>query len=39
MHFGGVAHINGQDGFYPAVHDSMAVAFAALVRQAAPVSG
>jgi multimeric flavodoxin WrbA len=38
MHFGGVAHINCQDGFLPAVHDSMAVAFAALVRQAAPVS-
>jgi multimeric flavodoxin WrbA len=34
MHFGGVAHINCQDGFSPAMHDSMAAAFAAQVRAA-----
>ncbi len=31
MHFGGVAHINCQDGFLAAVHDSAADAFARLV--------
>jgi multimeric flavodoxin WrbA len=36
MHFGGVAHVNCQDGYLPAIHDSEAVAFAALVRQAVP---
>jgi hypothetical protein len=34
MHFGGVAHVNCRDGYLPAVHDSEAVAFAALVREA-----
>jgi multimeric flavodoxin WrbA len=37
MHFGGMAHINCQDGFIPAMHDPTAVGFAALVRQAALV--
>jgi hypothetical protein len=36
MHFGGVAHVNCRDGYLPAVHDSEAVAFAALVREAVP---
>jgi multimeric flavodoxin WrbA len=34
MHFGGAAHVNCQDGYLPAVHDSEAVKFAALVREA-----
>jgi hypothetical protein len=38
MHFGGVVHVNCQEGFVPVIHDSMAVAFAALVRQAALVT-
>jgi multimeric flavodoxin WrbA len=38
MHFGGVAHINCEHGFSPAMHDSIAVEFAALVRQAAPAA-
>jgi multimeric flavodoxin WrbA len=37
MHFGGVAHVNCQNGYLPAIHDSEAVAFAALVRRAAPL--
>jgi multimeric flavodoxin WrbA len=36
MHFGGVAHVNCRDGYLPAVHDSEALKFAALVREAAP---
>jgi multimeric flavodoxin WrbA len=36
MHFGGVMHVNCQDGYLPAVHDSQAVAFAALLREAVP---
>jgi multimeric flavodoxin WrbA len=36
MQFGGVVHVNCQDGYLPAVHDSQAVAFAALVRAAVP---
>jgi len=38
MHFRGMAHVNCEDGFLPAMHDSAAVAFAALVREAAPAS-
>jgi multimeric flavodoxin WrbA len=34
MHFGGVAHVNCQEGFLPAIHDSMATGFAAQVRAA-----
>ena len=34
MHFGGVVHVNCRDGYAPAVHDSEALAFAALVRAA-----
>jgi len=34
MHFGGAAHVNCQDGYLPAVHDSEALKFAALVREA-----
>ena len=34
MHFGGVVHVNCQEGFSPAIHDSMAAAFAARVRSA-----
>jgi multimeric flavodoxin WrbA len=37
MHFGGVVHVNCRDGYSPAVHDSQAVAFAALVREAVSV--
>ena len=36
MHFSGVVHVNCQDGYLPAVHDSQAVAFAALLREAIP---
>jgi len=36
MHFGGMAHVNCQDGYLPAKHDSEAAAFAALVRDAVP---
>jgi multimeric flavodoxin WrbA len=32
MHFGGVVHVNCQDGYLPAVHDLEALKFAALVR-------
>jgi multimeric flavodoxin WrbA len=34
MRFGGVAHVNCQDGYLPAVHDPEALKFAARVRQA-----
>jgi len=34
MHFGGVVHVNCQDGYLPAAHDSKALKFAALVREA-----
>jgi len=37
MHFRGVVHVNCQDGYSPAVHDSEALKFAALVREAVPV--
>jgi multimeric flavodoxin WrbA len=37
MQFGGVAHVNCHAGFFPAMHDSVAVAFAGLVREAALV--
>ncbi len=37
MHFGGVAHVNCRDGYLPAAHDSEALKFAALVRQAVQV--
>lgn len=37
MHFGGAVHINCQDGYRPAIHDSEALKFAALVREALPV--
>ena len=37
MHLGGVVHVNCQDGYLPAVHDSEALKFAALVREAIPV--
>lgn len=36
MNFGGVAHANCQDGFRPLLHDPIAAAFAASVREAAP---
>jgi len=36
MHLGGVAHVNCQDGYLPAVHDSQASKFSALVREARP---
>lgn len=39
MHFGGVAHINCQDGYSPAAHDAEASAFSALVRAAGWRSG
>ncbi len=32
MHFGGMVHVNCQDGYLPAEHDSEALKFAALVR-------
>jgi NAD(P)H-dependent FMN reductase len=34
LHFGGSVHVNCCDGYLPAVHDSEAAAFAALVRRA-----
>ena len=37
MQFGGVAHVNCRDGYLPAVHDSQALAFAALVREAVAI--
>jgi multimeric flavodoxin WrbA len=36
MPFGGVVHVNCTDGYMPAIHDSHALAFATLVRRAAP---
>jgi NAD(P)H-dependent FMN reductase len=36
MHFAGVAHVNCHAGYLPALHDSVAVAFAASVREAVP---
>jgi multimeric flavodoxin WrbA len=39
MHFGGVVHVNCQDGYLPAVHDSEALAFAALVREGSSGTG
>jgi multimeric flavodoxin WrbA len=38
MHFGGRAHVNCRNGYLPAVHDSEAMRFAALVRNARPAS-
>jgi multimeric flavodoxin WrbA len=35
MHFSGAVHINCQDGYLPAAHDSVAVTFAAAVRKGA----
>ena len=35
MQWGGVVHVNCVDGYVPARHDAAAVAFAALVKQAA----
>ena len=35
MRFGGVAHANCHDGFSPGLHDPVAAAFAAVVRDAA----
>jgi multimeric flavodoxin WrbA len=35
MRFGGMLHVNCEAGFSPAIHDPMAVAFAAQVRKAA----
>lgn len=32
MHFGGVVHVNCEHGYAPAVHDAMAVEFAARVK-------
>jgi multimeric flavodoxin WrbA len=37
MHFGGVAHANCAAGYVPALHDPMAVAFAATIRETARV--
>ncbi len=37
MHFGGVVHVNCRDGYLPAVHDSEALRFAAVVRKTVPV--
>jgi multimeric flavodoxin WrbA len=34
MHLGGVVHLSCQDGYLPAVHDTEALKFAALVREA-----
>ena len=34
MHFGGVVHVNCQEGYLPARHDSEALKFAALVQEA-----
>ena len=39
IHFGGVVHVNCQDGYLPAVHDSEALKFATLVREAVPIPG
>jgi len=37
MHLGAVVHVNCRDGYLPTVHDSEALKFAALVREAIPV--
>jgi multimeric flavodoxin WrbA len=37
MRFGGVAHVNCQDGYLPTAHDPEALKLAALVREAIPV--
>src|ERR1700733_15373325 len=37
MHFGGMVHVNCQDGYLPAVHDLEALKFAALMRDVDPV--
>jgi NAD(P)H-dependent FMN reductase len=37
MHLGGMVHVNCQDGYLPAVHESEALKFAVLVREAIPV--
>jgi multimeric flavodoxin WrbA len=37
MRFGGVAHVNCQDGYLSAAHDPEALKLAALVREAIPV--
>lgn len=37
MRFGGAIHVNCQAGYRPAVHESEALRFAALVREAVPV--
>jgi multimeric flavodoxin WrbA len=34
MHFGGVAHVNCHEGHLPAMYESMATAFAAVVKEA-----
>ena len=34
IHFGGMAHVNCQNGYLPAVHDTEALKFAAVVRKA-----
>ena len=34
MNYGGVAHANCQDGFRPGLHDPIAIAFAALLKDA-----
>ena len=36
MGFGGVAHVNCQEGILPTMHESIAAAFAARVREATP---
>ena len=36
MRFGGAVHVNCADGYQPAAHDSEALAFATIVRGAAP---
>jgi hypothetical protein len=36
MRFGGVVHINCQNGYLPAVHDSEALKFTALLKEAIP---
>jgi multimeric flavodoxin WrbA len=38
MCFGGVAHVNCHAGYLPALHDSVAVTFAAIVSQAVPAA-
>jgi multimeric flavodoxin WrbA len=38
MHFGGVVHVNCANGYSPDLHDPEAVAFAARVREAVPVT-